>query len=173
MAKQTNNKTVKLMLFLLAFLSVVMLFVFLVVIPAIKTYKTKKVLYRQTLLAEKELSQKEQELQKQLEAYKKRYRNTLDAFRHPFNEEAFLDVARKYFQNVTLTPKEEKKMESGLRLYTFEADFNARTPVKFYHFVDALQKMDNVVKINFPIEIESEGKTIRLQFNLSVYRLEN
>jgi hypothetical protein len=173
MAAQTNSKTVRLMLFLLAFLSVVMLFVFLVVIPAIKTYKTKKALYRERLLTERKLSEKEQQLQKELETYKKEYSDTLEVFRHPFDETAFLEVARQYFQNVKLTPKEKKKSESGLQVYTFEADFNAQTPVKFYQFVDALQKMDSVVKINFPIEIESEGKIIRMQFNLSVYRLEN
>ncbi len=161
------------MLFVLAFVSVVMLFVFLVVIPAIKIYKSKKVQYREAIRTEKELTVKEQNLRTELERYRIEYNSTLRAFRHHFDEDAFLQLARTYFQNVRLTPHEKKKSESGLQIYRFNADFNARTPVQFYRFVDALQKIDNIIKINFPIEITSEGKNIRLQFNMSVYSLKN
>ncbi len=168
---QPDNRTLKMTIFLLAFLVIVMLFVFLFVIPSIKTYKSKRADYLQHLRLEKEIREKEALLRKKLEDVNASYATALHAFAKPFDEKAFLALASKYFSNSYLVPKSKHKSESGLQIYTFQADFDARTPVRFYQFVDALQQMGSVVKINFPIELESQGARINMRFNLSVYNL--
>lgn len=174
MATRANsNRTVRFMLFVLAFMAVVMLFVFLVVIPSIKTYKTKKAAYLYQQKHKHALTQSREQLAQKLQSSEKKYAGALDAFRNDFDEKAFLSMARRYFQNVTLTPQSEKKSESGLQIYAFRADFDAKTPVQFYKFVDALQQMHHVVKINFPVVLDAKDQKIHLQFNLSVYRLQN
>lgn len=169
--KVNNNKTVRFMLFVLAFMAVVMLFVFLVVIPSIKTFKTKKAEYLYQQKHKKELALQKEKLETELRSIEKKYADALSAFKNDFDEKSFLSEAGKYFQNIKLIPKSDKKSESGLQIYAFKADFDARTPVQFYKFVDALQKMDNVVKINFPVILDAKNNTIHLQFNMSVYRL--
>ncbi len=169
--KVNSSKTVRFMLFVLAFMAVVMLFVFLVVIPSIKTFKSKKAEYLYQKQQVQTLTSQKEKLEKSLQSVEKKYVDALRAFKNDFDEKAFLSVASQYFQNVKLTPKSEKKSESGLQIYAFKADFDARTPVQFYKFVDALQKMPNVVKINFPIVLDARDNKIHLQFNMSVYRL--
>ncbi|GEM_PF-2903635 len=168
---QVNDKTLKFTIFMLAFLAIVMAFVFIFVIPAVKEFKLKKAEYYVQIKEEKKLAQKEQELQKELEKLKKKYSTALEGFKQDFDEKAFLEMAKKYFQNVKLTPKETHKMESGLHIYEFQADFSALTPVKFYQFIDSLNQMKNIVKINFPVELDAKNRTIALRFNMSVYRL--
>ena len=172
MATAANRaKTVRFMLLILAFVAVIMLFVFLVVIPSIKTYKSKKAAWMVQKREKRELSAQQKRLEEELGSLRQKYARPIKAFQSDFDEEAFLALARKYFHNVRLTPKSHKKSESGLQIYDFKADFDARTPVQFYRFVEALQQMDNVVKINFPLIIDAQNSTIHLQFNMSVYRL--
>ncbi len=171
MAIEANRKTIRFMLFILAFVAVVMLFVFLVVIPSIKTFKTKKAQYLQQMKMQHTLKSKKESLEQELVKIEKKYHKALEAFQKPFDEKAFLEVAKKYFQDVRLTPKDMKKTESGLQIYDFKADFDARTPIQFYRFVDELRQMQNVVKINFPIVLDAKNGVIHLQFNMSVYRL--
>jgi len=154
-----------------AFLVIVMAFVFLFVIPSIKEFKHKKAEYYQQLAQEKKLSQREKTLHTRLEKLNKKYAAALDAFKVPFDEKRFLEVSKKYFQNVKLIQKDVKKSESGLHIYEFTADFSAHTPVKFYQFIAAVNQMDNVVKINFPIKLEARGNDISIKFNMSVYKL--
>ena len=166
-----DNKTLKFVIFILLFLAVVMAFVFLFVIPSIKEFKHKKAQYYQQLKAQKELSMREKELRETLQKLQTKYADALRSYKEPFNEEAFLKVAKKYFQNVKLTAKNRKTTESGLQIYEFTADFSAQTPVKFYQFIKAVNSMKNVVKVNFPIRLEARDGKIALQFNMSVYKL--
>jgi len=168
---KVNDKTLKFIIFILSFLAIVMAFVFLFVIPSIKSYKTQKTAYQYQTKKEKELSAKKAELEQALKDTEKKYENALNAFKEDFNETAFLQVAGKYFQNVKLVPQGHKTTESGLQIYQFHADFSAQTPVKFYQFIDELNRMKNVVKINFPIELLAQDKKIWLRFKMSVYRL--
>ena len=168
---RADNKTLKFLIFILIFLAVVMAFVFLFVIPSIKEFKHKKAEYYQQLKAQKELSSKEKELQEELQKLQKKYAKSLESYKVPFEEKKFLNVAKKYFQNVKLTQKSAKKTESGLQIYEFTADFSAQTPVKFYQFIEAVNSMKNVVKINFPIKLEARNSNIFLTFNMSVYKL--
>jgi uncharacterized membrane protein YhiD involved in acid resistance len=168
---KANSKTLKFIIFLFSFLAVVMVFVFLFVIPSIKEFKHKKAEYYQQIKAQKNLSKREKELKQQFEKLEKKYNTALSAFKKDFSEEEFLALAKKYFTNVKLIPGDKKKTENGLQIYKFTADFSARTPVKFYQFIDAVNKMENVVKINFPIELEAQDRNIVLKFNMSVYKL--
>lgn len=171
MATAPNSKTLKFMIFILVFLITVMLFVFLVVIPSIKTFKSKKAHYLHQLKMEERLRSKQTTLQQEYNRTVAKYAEKLKAFEHPFDKNAFLETAGHYFNHVTLTAQGAKKSESGLQIYRFQADFDANTPLQFYHFVDALQKMESVVKINFPIEVDAQNSKIHLRFNISVYQL--
>ena len=168
---KVDNKTLKFSIFILAFLSIVMVFVFVFVIPSIKEFKHKRAEYYRQMKVQKEFSSKEKFLQKELQRLQNKYAKSLALYKVPFEEKKFLGVAKKYFQNVKLTQKSVKKSESGLQIYEFTADFSAQTPVKFYQFIEAVNSMKNVVKINFPITLEARNNSIFLKFNMSVYKL--
>ncbi len=168
---KVDDKTLKFIIFIFVFLVVVMVFVFLFVIPSIKEFKHKKAEYNQQMRMQKELSVKEKELQDNLQKLRTQYTKSLESYKVPFEEKKFLNLAKKYFQNVKLIQKSVKKRESGLQIYEFTADFSAQTPVKFYHFIEAVNSMKNVVKINFPIKLETRNSNISLTFNMSVYNL--
>ncbi len=168
---RVNDKTLKFTIFILAFLVVVTAFVLLFVIPGIKSFKTKKAEYYQQLRTEKHLVEEEKALTAKLEKLKATNQKVLRAFQKDFNETEFLNMAHRYFTNVKLVPKRKRTTESGLQIYEFEADFNADTPVQFYRFIDTVNQMDNIVKINFPVILEAHKRIITLQFKMSVYRL--
>ncbi len=168
---KADNKTLKFLIFILAFLVIVMAFVFLFVIPSIKEFKHKKAEYYQQLKEQKHLAENEKKLQEKLRQLRKEHAAALESFKEEFQEDAFLKLAKKYFKNVQLTPKDVKKTESGLQIYEFRADFSASTPVQFYRFIDAVNRMKSVIKINFPIELEAQNSNISLKFNMSVYKL--
>ena len=168
---QVNDKTLKFMIFILTFLVVVTAFVLFFVIPGIKAFKTKKAEYYQQLRTEKRLAEEEKTLEAKLQQLKEKNAKVLHAFQKDFDEAEFLKMAHRYFKNVKLLPKRKRITESGLQTYEFEADFNADTPVQFYRFIDTINRMDNIVKINFPIILEAHNRIITIQFNMSVYRL--
>ncbi len=171
MSESSNKKTLRFIIFILAFMVVVMFFVFVFVIPSIKTYKNKKAEYSFQKRQEILLEEKQQALEKELNDLQNKYKTTLRAFANDFNENEFLALARRYFSNVNLKQMKKTKSESGLDIYEFSADFNANTPVKFYDFVEALKSIDNVIKINFPVILQATGGKIDLKFNMSVYHL--
>ncbi len=171
MSEASNKKTLRFIIFILAFMVVVMFFVFLFVIPSIKTYKSKKAEYSFQKRQEIILREKRQELEKKLSDLQNRYKKTIKAFANDFNEDEFLTLAKRYFNNVNLKRMKKTKSESGLDIYEFSADFNANTPVKFYDFVENLKSVNNVIKINFPVILQASGGKIDLKFNMSVYHL--
>ena len=55
--------------------------------------------------------------------------------------------------------------------YELNVTSMVKTPSKFYNFIDALQKYDNIVKIDFPIKMRGEGDKIHTTFNIKIYGL--
>ena len=157
----------------MVFLLMVMLFVFVFVIPGIKQYKSKKAQYLYLQNANEKLVKVQDDLKSKLASLKKTHSAEIKSFSNDFNQTEFLLFSQKFFDNVKLTPKGQEKVENGLELYEFSADFNAKTPIRFYNFVDGLKNLKSIVKINFPIKLTSQNKAIKLIFNMSVYRLKN
>ncbi len=168
-----NTKTLKFAIFIMSFLLIVMLFVFIFVIPGIKEYKTKKAQYISLQKNKLSLEEQKKELEKKLSFLKKENVDAIKSFSNDFNQSEFLLFSKKFFENIKLTHIKNQKTENGLEIYKFTADFNAKTPIRFYNFIDGLKNLKSVVKINFPIKLTSEGKSIKLVFNMSVYRLKH
>ncbi len=171
MSPTENSKTLKFAIFIMLFLVVVMIFVFIFVIPGIKEYKTKKAQYISLKHNKVSLINQEKDLKKKLAFLKKEHIDAIKSFSNDFNQTEFLQFSKKYFENIKLTLINKQKSENGLEIYKFSADFNAKTPIRFYNFIDGLKNLKSVVKINFPIKLTSEGQSIKLIFNMSVYRL--
>ena len=142
----------------------------LFIIPSIKHYKSKKSDLQTYKSQNKHLSQKQVDLSKNIEAYKKSHSALLNSFHEDFNQTMFLNFAKKYFSDVSLTQGKIKGGESQFQEYVFSATSQAKTPVDFYRFIDDLKAYPSIVKINFPITLVSKGKQINVDFNMSVYK---
>ena len=171
MAKSSSDSTIKFLIYVLLFLIFVLLMLLLFIIPSIKNYKAKKSDFRTFKSQNKHLSQKQVELNQSIESYKKENSDLLKSYSTDFNKTAFVAFSKKYFTNVMLSETKEKSSNSQFREYTFKATSQAKTPEDFYKFIDDLENYSSIIKINFPITLVANDKSIDLDFNMSIYKV--
>ncbi len=170
MAKSKGDSTIKFLIYVLLFLIFILLMLLLFIIPSIKSYKSKRADFRTFTSQNVHLSQKQVELSKSIESYKKDNTQLLKSFASDFNKTEFIEFSKKYFTNVTMTEGETKDLRSQFKEYSFKATSQAKTPVDFYQFIDDLESYSSIIKINFPITLLSKDKSIEVDFNMSIYK---
>ena len=145
----------------------------LFIIPSIKEYKSKKSDIHRYTSQNKHLIEKQESLSAMVEQYQEENNTTIKSFSHDFNQSAFLDFAGKYFSHVSLVEGNVTSTQSQFQTYSFSATSQAKTPIEFYKFIDALDRYPSIIKINFPITLISEGQAIELSFSMSIYKQNN
>ena len=171
--KNKSDSTIKFLIYVLLFLIFVLLMLLLFIIPSIKEYKGKKSDFRSFSSQNEHLSKKQVALSQSIAAYKEENSDLLHSFTIDFNETEFVNHAKKYFTNVSLVKGNSKKPQSQFQEYTFQATSHSTTPVDFYTFIDSLESYSSIIKINFPITLNSRDGRIDLDFNMSIYRQNN
>ena len=165
---------VKLLLFLLIFVVISMVLIFALIVPDIKMFKQAKAEHRSqymtTSRVENILSEKEKEL-KQLSSDN---RKVLDAFANTFDESRFIRYTMQFFDDVTLAKikKEDTPQEGEFVMYELNVTSSLKSPNNFYEFLEGLNRYENIVKADFPIEMKTHDGKIRSHFNIKVYELD-
>ncbi len=170
MAKNKSDSTIKFLIYILVFLIFVLVILLLFIIPSIKNYKSKKSDLFTYTSQNKHLSQKQVDLGKNIEKFKKEQAGLLQSFEGDFNKTDFIHFAQHYFSDVKVKEGQLKQGQTQFKAYSFSASSQAKTPVDLYKFIDALDKYHAIVKINFPITLKSEHNNIDIDFNMSVYK---
>ncbi len=171
MAKANKNSLIKFLIFLLIFLVIFVFFLFFLIGPKIKEYRAKKSAYEAYLQQNQVLLQEQQTLSNKIEELKTKKQKIISAFENDFNEIEFINFAKEFFDNVKLVKNDFYSDEYGFSVYQFSATSNTKTPVKFYQFIDKLQAYHNIIKIDFPIVLESKENTLNINFILNIYKL--
>ncbi len=168
----SNRMTVRFMLFLLLFLVVLFILFLLLVIPGIKEFKATRAQSQIVGLQNQKLERKIKTAVEELQKLERNESAILQKFQYDFNKTAFLHFAANYFDRVSLTPEKETTPKEALKLYLFKASVNAKSPVKFYEFIEGLKHFQGVCKINFPITMEERAGTLNIDFRMSIYKID-
>lgn len=123
--------------------------------------------------------------QKELSAYEDLHLHTLEALkvlqsenRHiikaldaKFDPKRFEKQNLEYFHSLTLSEMKEASDDETFVMYEVNTSSKINSPTSFYKFLDAVNKSDWIIGVNFPIHFKRENEMIRSSFTMQVYTL--
>jgi len=151
------------------FLIVVFIFAFAVLIPMGKEYRiarmeTKKVSYHVDLI-----QGEYDKVYSKLKMLKADNRHVIGAYTTLFNAERFTKVHSQHFESFSLSQLSAPIQEGNFATYEVNTSTLINSPQGFYDFLDAVNKSDNIVSVNFPIHFERDANLIKSSFTMHVY----
>lgn len=158
----------KLVLYVLAFLLVSLAFVMLVIVPNIKEYKKVKAQYHSKMLNLARIEQKFFASANDLDTLKTKNSKSLNAIINTFDEKKFQNKAGEFFSNVQLNSMPKEDENSTFINYELNVTAMMSTPDKFYAFIDFVNNYENVILIDFPVAMRSNGGKIDTSFKIKV-----
>jgi len=153
-------------IFLLIF---VLLFAFLVLIPEGKEYRKSRVNAKTQMKELRKYQDFNDETEVTLKKLQKEHRHTIIALDTLFNPSKFQKQHEKYFSSLQISKLERGKNEKEFAMYEVNAVSKMSSPKGFYDFLDAINKSDWIVGIDFPIDFTRDSEIIKLTFAMKVY----
>ena len=153
-------------IFLLIF---VLMFSFIVLIPTGKEYREQRSLLikdRIELRRYEDFSNSTLEKLKQLQSDNA---HIITAFDSSFNTNRFEKQHNHYFSTLKLSKKRALENEEDFTVYEVNTTSSINSPQSFYEFLDAVNKGDWVIGINFPINFKRDHELITSSFTMKVY----
>lgn len=168
-----NISRQNLYLLILSLVSLVFVLVFSinVLIPQGKEYREQRI----------ELAKE----QKELESYQNFHDETLDVLkklqadnRHiikaldtKFDPKRFEKQHLEYFNSLTLSEIKAVGQEEEFVVYEVNTSSKINSPTSFYQFLEAVNKSDWIIGVNFPIHFKRENEMIRSSFTMQVHKV--
>ncbi len=168
-SKGLSRQNIYIMVASLLLLILVLSFSFLVLIPKGKEYRIKR---SDIIKVRKEVSRFEKFNSDTLSLLKKLQsdnRYTITALTTPFSEDRFLKQHKKYFNTLILSKRVVSEKEGVFLTYDVNTSSKISSPKSIYDFLDAINKSDWIIGVNFPIKFKREGDTIYSTFSMKVY----
>lgn len=160
---------VKLLIYIVIFLAVSVVMIFVFIVPNIKEYRQIEATYTSSQNALLKIQKNFEGTLGELHDIEKTNEFTFKSLNNKFNEISFITFASKYFDNVSLNELPQKDANDEYYRYELNVTSAMNTPSKFYNFLDELKTYDNVVKVDFPINMKSESSLIHTTFNIRIY----
>ncbi len=162
------------LLFLSVFLLIfVLIFSFFILIPEGKIYREKR----------SELNKQQRELRRyekfnnstfeKLKQLQSDNRHIITAFDTSFSAQKFEKLHKIYFNSLKLSKKTFKEKEDDFLVYEVNTTSSINSPQSFYNFLDAVNKGDWIIGVNFPINFKRDSKMIRSSFTMKIYHTQN
>jgi len=147
----------------------VLIFSFAVLIPEGKEYRIKRVELKK---ANKELREYEYFYEETLDTYKNlqaKNRTIINAFDATFSPYRFEKQHKKHFSELTVSELNIASADKDFAVYEVNTTSQINSPKNFYDFLDAVNKSDWIIGVNFPINFKRDGELIRSSFTMKVY----
>lgn len=147
----------------------VLLFSFLILIPEGKKYREQRI----ELKNEKREFKKYQNFHDEtLETFKQLQadnRHIIAALDTPFNSQRFEKIHKDFFKSLIISEQKQKTDEEEFCIYEVNTTSHINSPQSFYNFLEAVNKSDWIIGINFPISFKRDGDLIKSSFTMRVY----
>jgi len=156
-------------LFLLLF---VLLFSFKILIPKGKEYRmlsSELKQERRKLRQYQDFNDAKLEIVKELQTEN---RIIIEAFDNNFNPKKFEKKYKEYFSQLKLSSEKKLADEKEFSVYEVNTTSQINSPKSFYNFLDAINKSDWMISINFPINFKREKEGISSSFTMKVYKID-
>jgi len=144
-------------------------FSFTVLIPQGKEYRIKKADLSKENKELRLLQNFNDETFELLKELQQENRNIITAFKANFDVERFEKQHKSYFTNLRIIEVIQSTPQEGFSVYEVNTTSKITSPSSFYEFLDAVNKSDYIIDINFPIEFKREGEYINSSFTMNVY----
>jgi len=96
-------------------------------------------------------------------------RHIIAAFDATFNPYRFEKQHKSYFSSLKLSKISRDSDEDGFAVYEVNTTSKISSPTNFYDFLDAVNKSDYIIGVNFPINFVRDGEMIKSSFTMKVY----
>ena len=149
----------------------VMIFVFAIIIPNVKEFRVEKKLEKRAYRAYHKVNNNLIERQKVFKNIKSDHLKIIKAFDNPFDDKKLKALLDKYFLQTVMHKMDIDGYRENFTVYELNVTTNITTPTNFYDFLDHLNRFDNIVKTNFPIQFSSQDGLINSIFKIEVYEV--
>lgn len=153
-------------LFLLLF---VLIFSFGVLIPKGKEYRIKKTELKKENLELKRLSDFSIEKEVILQKLQSDNLHVIKAFSTEFNAQRFEKQHKPFFSTLSVSKMSKGEDEEEFSVYEVNTTSQVSSPKSFYNFLEAVNKSDWIIAVNFPINFKRDGEMISSSFTMKVY----
>lgn len=153
-------------IFLLIF---VLLFSFLVLIPEGKEYREQRVELKKENRELRKYQNFNDETLEHLKELQSDNRNIITAFDSEFDTARFQKKYRSYFSSLAISKHITQVNEGEFTVYDVNTSSQISSPQSFYNFLEAVNKSDWIIGINFPINFKRDAELIKSSFTMKVY----
>lgn len=160
---------VKLLLFSLVFVITTLIIVFGLIVPDIKKYKDIKLEYKNDEASYMKVKNHYNQISQELDNAKNENKRILGSFKHLFNEQRFINYSKKFFHDVNLSKVAQEESMQNFSTYQLQVSTAFDTPTNLYEFLEKLKPYENIIKVDYPIELNSQGLLIKARLNIKVY----
>ena len=147
----------------------VLVFSFTVLIPNGKEYRVKRAELKKENLVLKQLSDFSIEKEVMLQKLQSDNLHVIKAFATEFNAQRFEKQHKSFFSSLTILKMSKAEDEEEFSVYEVNTTSEISSPKSFYNFLDAVNKSDWIIAVNFPINFKREGEMISSSFTMKVY----
>lgn len=161
-----NIYLLSLSIFLLLF---VLIFAFSLLIPEGKAYRNKKANVKKESLELRKYENYRDDVLAKLGVLKSENRHVIAAFDRSFDAQRFEKMHKSYFNSLTIKHQTQLDNQGRFSVYEVNTTSQINSPKSFYNFLDAVNKSDWIIGVNFPIQFKRENNLIRSSFTMKVY----
>ena len=147
----------------------VLIFSFGVLIPEGKEYRTKRIELKKEIIEDNKYKTFHDNTLKKLKDLQSKNRNIITAFDRPFSPKRFEKQHKSHFSSLSIAKVDRVKDVEGFSVYEVNTTSHISSPTNFYDFLDALNKGDWIIGVNFPIKFVRDGEMIKSSFTMKVY----
>ena len=147
----------------------VLVFSFGLLIPEGQEYRVKRIALKKEQKEFNKYQAFHDETLATLKELQSKNRNIITAFDRPFSPQRFEKQHKVHFSSLTIAEIKRAKDEEGFSVYEVNTTSHISSPTNFYDFLDALNKGDWIIGVNFPIKFVRDGEMIKSSFTMKVY----
>jgi len=154
------------------FLVFVLLFSFALLIPEGKEYRKDRVEFKKESKELRKYQNFHSEVEARLKELQGENRHIITAFDATFDQYRFQKLHRDYFSSLKLSQLIKVSDDDEFIAYEVNTTSEISSPKSFYDFLDAVNKSDWIISIEFPINFKRDGEMIKSSFTMKVFSAE-
>jgi len=147
----------------------VLVFSFGALIPAGKEYRVKRGELQKELAEYRKYKAFHDETLKSLKDLQSKDRNIITAYDRTFFPARFEKQHKAQFSSLKIAKIKRTKGVDGFSVYEVNTTSHISSPKNFYDFLNAVNKGDWIIGVNFPIKFRRDGEMIKSSFTMKVY----
>ena len=165
-----SRQSVYFLSLMLVLLVLVLLFSFLVLIPEGKEYREQRMELKKENYELKRYKDYHEDVLNKLKKLQTQHRHIITALDASFNPERFQKQNKKFFKSLSLSKKVQIENEDNFLVYEVNTTSSIHSPKSFYDFLDAINKGDWIIGVDFPINFKREKEMISSSFTMKIYK---